>query len=48
MEAHRDVKRRGSHIYYTIGSQMAVRLSPLRDGRPLLPGRFVVLISVRG
>jgi hypothetical protein len=26
---------------------MAVRLSPLFDGRPLRPGRFLVLISVR-
>jgi hypothetical protein len=27
---------------------MAVRLSALRSGRPLSPGRFLVLISVRG
>jgi hypothetical protein len=27
---------------------MAVRLSVLRAGRPLLPGRFLVLISVKG
>jgi hypothetical protein len=27
---------------------MAVRVSALRAGRPLLPGRFLVLISVRG
>jgi hypothetical protein len=27
---------------------MAVRLSALRADRPLLPGRFLVLISVRG
>jgi hypothetical protein len=27
---------------------MAVRLSALRAGRSLLPGRFVVLICVRG
>jgi hypothetical protein len=27
---------------------MAVRLSALRAGRPLPPGRFLVLISVRG
>jgi hypothetical protein len=32
----------------TIGSQMAVRLPALRDGRPLPPGRFLILISVRG
>jgi hypothetical protein len=27
---------------------MAVRLSALRTGRPVHPGRFLVLISVRG
>jgi hypothetical protein len=48
MEAHRVVRRRGSHIFYTIGSQMAVSLPALRAGRPLPPGRFLVLISVRG
>jgi hypothetical protein len=42
------VRRRGSHIFYTIGSQMAVNLSALRAGCPLHPGRFLVLISVRG
>jgi hypothetical protein len=41
------VRRRGSHIFYTIGLQMAVRLSASRAGRPLPPGRFLVLISVR-
>jgi hypothetical protein len=40
--------RGGSHIFKTIGSQMAVRLSALRTGRPLSTGRFLVLISVRG
>jgi hypothetical protein len=30
-----------------MGSQMAVRLSALRAGRPLPPGRILVLISVR-
>jgi hypothetical protein len=40
MEAHRIVRRRGAHIFYTIDSQMAVRLSALRAGRPLPPGRF--------
>jgi hypothetical protein len=47
MEARRVVRRRGSHIFYTIGSQMAVRLSASCTGRPLAPGRFLVLISVR-
>jgi hypothetical protein len=40
MEAHGVVGRRGSHIFYTIGSQMAVRLSALRTGHPLLPGKI--------
>jgi hypothetical protein len=31
----------------TFGSQMAARLSALRAGRSLPPGRFLVLISVR-
>jgi hypothetical protein len=39
------VRRRGTHIF---GSQMAVKLSASRAGRPLPPGRFVALISVRG
>jgi hypothetical protein len=30
-----------------LGSQMAVKLLSLRAGRPLRPGRFLVLISVR-
>jgi hypothetical protein len=42
------VRRRDSHIFYTIGSQMAAKLSALRASRPLSPGRFLVLISVRG
>jgi hypothetical protein len=48
VEAHGVVRRRGSHIFYTIGIQIAVRLSALRAGRFISPGRFVVLISVRG
>jgi hypothetical protein len=48
MEAHRVVRGRGSHIFQTIGSKMAVRLSALCAGRPLHPGRFLVLISVKG
>jgi hypothetical protein len=38
---------RGSHIFYTIGSQMAVR-SAVRSCRALPPGIFLVFISVRG
>jgi hypothetical protein len=41
---NRAVRRRGSHIFYTI----EVRLSTLRAGHPLPLGRFLVLISVRG
>jgi hypothetical protein len=46
--AHRVEGGWGSHIFPTIGSQMAARLSPLLAGRFLPPGRFLVLISVRG
>jgi hypothetical protein len=48
MEAHRVVRRRGSHIFYKTGSQMAVRMSVLRTGDSLSPRRFLVLYSVRG
>jgi hypothetical protein len=48
MKAHSVMRRRGSHTFYRIGSQMAVKLSSLRAGRPLPPGRFLVLISVGG
>jgi hypothetical protein len=34
--------------YLAVGSQVAVRLLVLCTGRPLPPGRFLVLISVRG
>jgi hypothetical protein len=34
---------------YTVGSQITVRLSALRAGRPLTPpGKFLIVISVRG
>jgi hypothetical protein len=42
------VRRRGSHIFWTVGPQLAVRLSALHAGRSLTPRRFLVLISVRG
>jgi hypothetical protein len=45
--AHKVMKRRGSHIFYTIGSQIAV-MSVLRAGRPVPPRRSLVLISVTG
>jgi hypothetical protein len=48
VEAHRVVRRRGLHIFLTDGSQTAMSLSALTPGRPLPPGRFLVLISVRG
>jgi hypothetical protein len=37
MEAHRLVGRRGFHIFWTIGSQMTVRLSVLCTGHSLTP-----------
>jgi hypothetical protein len=37
---HNVVRRRGSHIFQTIGSQIAVRLSDLRTGRPLTPRKI--------
>jgi hypothetical protein len=40
--------RRDSHMFWTVGSKMAVRLLALRAGRPLPPGSFLLLISVRG
>jgi hypothetical protein len=48
MEAHRLVRRRGSHVLYTIVSLMAVRLSPYAPADLYTPGRFLVHISVRG
>jgi hypothetical protein len=48
VEAHRVVRCRGSHILYTVGSQMVVKLSALYASCPLPPGRFLVLISVKG
>jgi hypothetical protein len=41
MYAHKVVRRRGTHIFKTVGSQMAAC-------RPLSLGRFLVLIAVRG
>jgi hypothetical protein len=41
-------RRRGSHIFLTIGSQMAVRVSALAPAHLTPPGKFLVLISVRG
>jgi hypothetical protein len=41
------VRRRGSHIFEKICSQMATMLSALRAGQPLPTGRLLVLISVR-
>jgi hypothetical protein len=48
VEAHTVVRSRGCHIFQTIGSQMAVKLSALLAGRPLPLERFLALISVRG
>jgi hypothetical protein len=47
MKTHRVARRRGSHIFQTVGSQVAVR-SALLAGHPLPPpGSALVLISVR-
>jgi hypothetical protein len=48
MEAHRIVRSGGYHVSQKIGSQIVVRLSALGAGRPLPPGRFLVLISFVG
>jgi hypothetical protein len=46
-EVHTVVRHKGSHIFWIIGSQMAVRLSASCAGHPLPPGIFLVVISVR-
>jgi hypothetical protein len=48
VETLRVVRGWGSHIYRHFSSQMAARLSTLHASRFLLPGRFLVLNSVRG
>jgi hypothetical protein len=48
MDAHKVVRRRDSHIFQKMGSQMAIKLSAVRSGRPLPQERFLVLICVRG
>jgi hypothetical protein len=48
VDIHRVVRRRGPHIFQIIGSKMALKLSALFASRPLTPGRFLVLIPVRG
>jgi hypothetical protein len=40
VEDHRFVRRRGFHIFETIGSQMKVWLSASSDGRPLSPRKI--------
>jgi hypothetical protein len=48
VETYRVVRRRGAHIIWTIGLQMAVRLQHYALA-PLYPQeRFLVFISVRG
>jgi hypothetical protein len=41
MKAHRVVGRRGSYILWTVGSQVAVRLSALRADRPPFTSRKI-------
>jgi 4-diphosphocytidyl-2C-methyl-D-erythritol kinase len=40
VKAHRVMGGRGSHIFYTIRSQMPLRLSAFRAERPLPPGKI--------
>jgi hypothetical protein len=40
MEAHRVVRHQGSHIFYAVGSEVAVSLSALRVGRRLRPRKI--------
>jgi hypothetical protein len=48
MEAHRIVRHWGFHIFYTINSQTAVRLSALRTGQLSFTPRKIPDTSVRG
>jgi hypothetical protein len=48
MEAHRAVRRRGSHIFSTTGSHKAASLSALRADRHRPPVGFLVLTYGRG
>jgi hypothetical protein len=43
VEAHRVVRRRGSHVSYRGESQMSVRLAVLCAGHAVIAGRFLVL-----
>jgi hypothetical protein len=42
MEAHWVMRHRGSDIFYTVGSHMAVSFSALRTDRSLLPRKIPV------
>jgi hypothetical protein len=46
VETHRVMRRRGSHIFQTTSSQMAVRSSALRAGRTFIPRKIPGTISV--
>jgi hypothetical protein len=48
LEVHAVVRRPRSHIFWTLGFQMAMRWSARNAGRPLAPSTFLVLILVRG
>jgi hypothetical protein len=47
-EAYRLVRHRGSHIFWTVGSQMAVRLSILMIDHPSPPDKFPLFLYIRG
>jgi hypothetical protein len=46
VDAHRVVRRRGTHIFYTIGTQMAVRLSALRAGQGAVASLNIIIPGV--
>jgi hypothetical protein len=48
MEAHRVVRRRGSHIFFRQSFTDGGEVVSLTHRQPFIPGRFLVLISVRG
>jgi hypothetical protein len=48
MKACRVGRHQGSHIFWTVGSEMALRLLALHSSHALSPRNISVLICVRG